>query len=372
MENFNRSQKITPKDILIIFQNIRKAVSGVEKYKVNQDVLYNSLNDLLSTNNVNFLIACNDVDINKEIISESLRCCESLEGQYASKIYPKLTLIAGSDNETLRKIYAYSNKGLKRSTFSRYKGIIALIAMFFVVYIVSRLDNNSSPARTPYTPDNGELDHEFAEKNSAQIENIKKIEPPTSNKIKANKISEINTELPEPKPIINREIQPQIKSAKEVLIAEGWEETMVSDGQLPSCYNFIPKKSNIDNYLEVQVGGGTDVAIKVMDLKTDKCIRYVFINSRSSYKIRNIPEGIYYLKIAYGKDWFSKVENGKCIGKFISSPMYEKGDELMDFNFQYTSDGFQIPSYELELDVISSNTINSFSTANISELEFNE
>jgi hypothetical protein len=50
------------------------------------------------------------------------------------------------------------------------------------------------------------------------------------------------------------------------------------------------KKSKINNYLEVHVGGGTDVAIKVMNLETDKCIRYVFINSGSTYKIKNIPE----------------------------------------------------------------------------------
>ena len=143
-------------------------------------------------------------------------------------------------------------------------------------------------------------------------------------------------------------------------------------GQFPSGYNFVPSKSKIQNYLTVHVGGHTDVAVKLMDLRSDECIRYVFINSGSTFKIKNIPEGIYYLKIAYGKEWISRIDNGKCLGKFIRNAMYEKGEETMDFNLQYTADGYQIPSYSLRLDVIESNVENTFQSQNISEEEFND
>jgi hypothetical protein len=158
---------------------------------------------------------------------------------------------------------------------------------------------------------------------------------------------------------------------KDKLISEGWEDVEIQNGLFPSCYNFKPHTSSIKNYLEVTVGGGTDVAIKVMDANTDKCIRYVFVNSGSTYAIRNIPEGEYYLKIAYGKDWLSKVENGQCVGKFLRNPMYEKGDDRIDFTLQRTPNGYNIPSFKLELDVVSSGIDNSFNSANISESEFN-
>lgn len=162
-----------------------------------------------------------------------------------------------------------------------------------------------------------------------------------------------------------------VKTQEEMLEEEGWEATDVENGQMASCYNFTPKRSKIDNNLHVTVGGGTDVVIKLMNLDTDKCIRYVFINSNSSYAIKNIPEGKYYLKIAYGKNWYSKIDNGKCIGKFTYNPLYEKGEDIMDFNFIHSYDGYQISSYELHLDVISSNTMNSFNSTNISEESFN-
>jgi hypothetical protein len=202
-------------------------------------------------------------------------------------------------------------------------------------------------------PANGDL-------NSTFVDN-KKESTSSQKKSKTN-----STYVPEQTP------EQQLQQEKDKLISAGWKETEVNNGQLPSCYNFVPKKSNIDNYLEVNVGGGTDVVIKVMNLRTDKCVRYVFINSGSTYKILNIPEGIYYLKIAYGKDWFSKIENGQCVGKFLRNPMYEKGEDIMDFNLQYASDGLSIPSFQLKLDVIATNSLNTFNSQNISENEFNK
>ena len=109
-----------------------------------------------------------------------------------------------------------------------------------------------------------------------------------------------------------------------------------------------------------------------MNLNNEKCVRYVFINSGSTYTIKNIPEGRYYLKIAYGKNWLSKVENEQCIGKFILNPMYERGDDIMDFNIKHSAQGSSIPSFKLELDVVSSGITNSFNSQNISESEFNQ
>jgi hypothetical protein len=157
------------------------------------------------------------------------------------------------------------------------------------------------------------------------------------------------------------------------LLKEGWQENNLKNGLMPTCYNFSPKYDNsIDNYLKINVGSGTDIVAKLMNSNSGICIRYIFINRLSSFTIRNIPEGNYYLKLAYGKGWLSKVENAQCVGRFLRDPMYEKGTDLLDFNLMNRIDGYSIPSYEISLDVISSTLNNSFSTSNISEEEFNK
>lgn len=169
----------------------------------------------------------------------------------------------------------------------------------------------------------------------------------------------------------NQKEERALAMKKDKMIADGWSEKKNMNGILPNCYNFNPKYSEIDNSLKISVGGGTDVAVKLMNLENDECIRYVFVNSGTTYEIKKIPEGKYYLKIAYGRDWLSRVNDGKCIGKFIRNPIYEKGLDILDFNLVQTSDSYSIPSFHLKLDVESTN-VNTFDSSHISDSEFNK
>lgn len=82
------------------------------------------------------------------------------------------------------------------------------------------------------------------------------------------------------------------------------------------------------------------------------------------------------------EDWRQKVINGICVGKFTSSALYKRGEEILDFNRVYTgikSEGensyrtYQLPSYSLKLDVfVTDPDKSSFPTNSISEAEFNE
>lgn len=205
------------------------------------------------------------------------------------------------------------------------------------------------------------------------------------NKLKALEpieIKPIQLELPKPLPRINPTIS--APSAPSNLTAkEGWESTTYSNGDSPACFNFTPKYDRaLDNQLRVTVGGGTDVVIKLMQLNTDRCIRYVYVKSRSTYSIKNIPQGQYYLKIGYGKRWVEKKEAGMCIGKFASSPLYEKGEDILDFRTRSTGisyengqrfENFEIPSFEIQLDVVTTGfSSNNLNTDGISEAEFNQ
>lgn len=163
------------------------------------------------------------------------------------------------------------------------------------------------------------------------------------------------------------------KYLKPDLYAEWQKKTYVS-GSTPDCENVSPEYDyKIDNHLKIQVGSNTDVVVKMMrkTISGDKCIRVVYINARDTYFMKNIPEGDYYLKIAYGKDYRQSVVDGKCFIKFVKNAQYEKGNEIMDFNVLKTARGTSIPYFELFLDMISTTSENNFKTGDISEAEFN-
>jgi uncharacterized protein YraI len=166
----------------------------------------------------------------------------------------------------------------------------------------------------------------------------------------------------------------------------GWNKTNYYSGQTPNCENITPKYDySINNYLTVNVGKNTDVVVKLMKRGTyqDECIRIVYVRSGEIYSMKNIPEGFYYLKIAYGKDWRQKIIDNQCVGKFNKASIYEKGTEILDFNKKkepneyignQVYENWSVPSFELELDVYTTSkyNIDEFKSSNISEADFNK
>ena len=133
-----------------------------------------------------------------------------------------------------------------------------------------------------------------------------------------------------------------------------WTSKTMYSGQNPECIFCSPKYNIInENFLRVSISNNSDVIIKIHNYYTGDCIRCVFISAGDTYDIMNIPEGIYKVKIAYGNNWaVKKSDNGYfCEGRFLDDVFYQEGEDLLDYNLVYYSDGYQIPSYEIKLEV---------------------
>ncbi|WP_025666478.1 MULTISPECIES: SH3 domain-containing protein [Aquimarina] len=157
-----------------------------------------------------------------------------------------------------------------------------------------------------------------------------------------------------------------------------WEKKTYKSGATPKSFNFKGKFDyKLDNYLKIKVGKNTEVVIKMYKMgKTkadDQLVRVTYINSNTTQFIRNIPEGEYFLKIAYGKEWKETTENGKKYGTFTKNALYEKSEQILDFNTVKTSKGINVPSYNLALDLLpSGGGYSTGSDDNISADKFNE
>lgn len=154
------------------------------------------------------------------------------------------------------------------------------------------------------------------------------------------------------------------------LINEGWHfgDPNTSNGDISKEYGITPIIGIQDNYFDILIGNGCDVAVKIIDNKTNKCIRYVFIKENSECNIQQIPQGTYYLKIAYGTQWMSKSSDSFKEGRFTRSVLYEKS--LDEFDFGLKNSETEV-SYKLSIN-ISSSEFNKIKTKEISEQEFFE
>jgi len=156
----------------------------------------------------------------------------------------------------------------------------------------------------------------------------------------------------------------------------GWVPKDYRTGSTPECENVTPKYDrSMDNFLRVEVGSNTDVVVKLMKMGSysDECIRIVYVRASDIYEMKNVPEGRYYLKIAYGKDYRQRVEDSLCKVRFVKNALYEKGTDILDYNKRHYTGGWDEPSYELSLNVITTQFESSnFKSGSISEEEFNQ
>lgn len=153
------------------------------------------------------------------------------------------------------------------------------------------------------------------------------------------------------------------------LIDAGWYfPQTIPCGELAKEYGVKSRYGQHDNYFDIEIGQGCNVAVKIVDAATDRCIRYVLVPENTSVNIQMIPQGQYYLKLAYGKGWMEYDNgDGTLEAKFTEDVTYDRSVDIFDFGKKNSSN---IVSYLLQINIVDSEPHNNFSTIGISEEEF--
>jgi uncharacterized protein YgiM (DUF1202 family) len=173
-----------------------------------------------------------------------------------------------------------------------------------------------------------------------------------------------------------------LESPEESEQFKNWKKQEANTGDNPECENISPQyDKDLDNKLIVHVGYNYDVVVKVMTF-SNECIRIAYIKSGDTYSITHIPEGNYYLKLAYGKDYRKSIEDGQCKVRFLRDATYKKSGENLDFYKVRKEDSvegensyknWEVPSYELSLNIeYVKGGFSNFNSNKISEGEFNK
>ncbi len=156
-------------------------------------------------------------------------------------------------------------------------------------------------------------------------------------------------------------------AAQQDLIDNGWEFYSPDNGDLPSNYGVKPIKGLLDNYFDIEMGEGGNMAVKIVDSETETTIRYVYVCENTKTTITEIPAGKYYLKLAFGYDWMNYDQGSIIRGKFTKSAYYQVSDEIFDFGAKNTMNA---KSFSLKIHTNHDPNYTSFETSEITEEQF--
>lgn len=159
-----------------------------------------------------------------------------------------------------------------------------------------------------------------------------------------------------------------VTANQQKLLDEGWNSNKgTKNRDISSEFGITPIYGIQDNYFDVKMGVGSDLALKIIDLSKDKCIRYIYVQENSEYTITQIPQGKYKLLIAYGKNWMTLQKDGETFGKFADNVHYEQSIDVFDFGKKNSRD---MVNYLLTINVQESLHATNFNTEIIPEEQF--
>lgn len=132
----------TPQIILNQTIDFRKKIAVLDPDRMNKTALFQQIEHILSRHNITILQRNNDPKLNKRIIEEIMYCSRFLPFPHVERICFQLTSIAGTDNQTYRKIYNFSREVRMQTVWSRYKVLVAVllaIILCFTIYFASAI-----------------------------------------------------------------------------------------------------------------------------------------------------------------------------------------------------------------------------------------
>ncbi len=159
-----------------------------------------------------------------------------------------------------------------------------------------------------------------------------------------------------------------ITANQQKLKDEGWDSIKdLKSRDISLEYGITPIYGIQDNYFDVKMGVGSNLALKIIDLSNNRCIRYIYVQENSEYTVSQIPQGKYKLLIAYGKNWMTLQKDGETFGKFADNVHYEQSVDVFDFGKKNSKD---MVNYLLTINIKEDLHATNFNTEEISEDQF--
>lgn len=129
-------QPITPVSILKLALELEKYVSKLDRHRMNQEGLFNYVNELVSTDTIGKLRQHNETGINRQIITTILMTTKPLQLQFAKTISVRLEQLAGNDEESLERIDRFLQLHKKNFLWNKYQLPIILIIAALICLLI--------------------------------------------------------------------------------------------------------------------------------------------------------------------------------------------------------------------------------------------
>lgn len=281
-----REQGTTPESLATDIEAAFRKLKWAESEQINYTELLKYIDSILNDNLVTQLLKIGDIKSNERIVDAISGLFKFLVKNDIKKYMPLLVKLSGANNELITKLHKIEKEEIRKEEtakiFTAFKWVAGIAIVIWIIYMANSEDSSSSTSNYTYNP-KSVID--------TAPEMIEKVSKYAGNKLKTG----------------------------------------------DSPYNNYFGKGVYDkdylNQLEVKNGQSLDVIVCLTEYYGSKrTIRNEYIRAGESFTMTNIPNGTYYLKSFYGKDWNpdTLLYNARLKGFFDTSSGFSVSDEFND------------------------------------------
>ncbi len=132
----NKPRIDTAEDVLQLSRKLCKDVASMDPFRIDRDLLYFQLMDLLSNDTMVILANANDPLINQEIVQQTSSSFHYLSLDNMQLIAGRLKKIVGDDNHASKQIQRSISYAKQSYYWNRYKFLIALVLAILVCFLI--------------------------------------------------------------------------------------------------------------------------------------------------------------------------------------------------------------------------------------------
>lgn len=161
-----QKRTLSPTEILSSIVELQKEFFFLDRPENNLNSFMSTIDKLLSNDNIEQIVQCNQVEINRRIISELCCYVDYLKDDQKERIKYKLIAIAGEDKESIAEInIVYKKTSIKKNNSVKNIGIvIGIIVIFITLFYFTGKDSPKAKEKVDVikeNPKNGDLNKTF-------------------------------------------------------------------------------------------------------------------------------------------------------------------------------------------------------------------
>lgn len=122
-------------DVLFLSDKLRKDILSKDPYRIDRDLLFFQLSDLLSDEAIFVVKESTDTGITQSIVSNIISCLRFLPYDYASEIISKLFQLSDKP-EIKQEITNALQQSKQQYYWNRYKALVALVVAGLVCFFI--------------------------------------------------------------------------------------------------------------------------------------------------------------------------------------------------------------------------------------------